>query len=139
MLVGLTAVYREGCEVVLLLQNVQLQAGEVPVLEGAAIGLALTGIVGFLTLVAQRKSPQNSFWLRPDSIGGVLLVMVAASGQAMQAGWSPLRRSTSRFRHGIGAWFAVYPNVEGLTAQTFAAMLIIGSYFTAQRSNAHRR
>ena len=37
---GFTSVYREGFEVVLFLQNLQLQAGSGTVLEGVAIGLA---------------------------------------------------------------------------------------------------
>lgn len=41
MAVGLTAVYREGFEVVVFLQSVRLQAGQVPVLQGAAIGLGI--------------------------------------------------------------------------------------------------
>jgi high-affinity iron transporter len=57
LVVGLTAVYREGFEVVLFLQNVRLQSGELPVMRGAVIGLTLTGIVGYLALVAQRKLP----------------------------------------------------------------------------------
>ena len=37
---GFTSVYREGFEVVLFLQNLELQAGTATVLEGVAIGLA---------------------------------------------------------------------------------------------------
>lgn len=69
-------------------------------------------------------------------IGGVLLVMVGASGQAMQqAGWLSATPIGVPFPEWIGAWFGVYPNVEGLTAQATAATLIIGSYYTAKRGN----
>src|SRR5918912_824882 len=46
---GFTSVYREGFEVVLFLQNLQLQAGTTTVLEGLAIGLVATAAVGCVT------------------------------------------------------------------------------------------
>ena len=136
LLVGLTAVYREGFEVVLFLQNVRLQVGEGPVAKGAAIGLTLTAVVGFLTLVAQRKLPVKQLLVATGvMIGGVLLVMVGASGQAMQqAGWLPTTPLDIPIPVWVGAWFGIYPNVEGLTAQAAAATLIIGSYFAARRT-----
>ena len=51
-LVGFTAVYREGFEVVLFLQSLRLRAGTHIVLEGVCIGVALTLIVALLTFVA---------------------------------------------------------------------------------------
>jgi high-affinity iron transporter len=134
--VGLTAVYREGFEVVLFLQNVRLQSGDSPVAKGTAIGLTLTAIVGYATLVAHRKLPMKQLLVATGvMIGGVLLVMVGASGQALQqAGWlssTPLNIALPAW---IGAWFGIYPNLEGLTAQAMAAMLIIGSYFAARRN-----
>lgn len=128
-IVGLTAVYREGFEVVLFLQNVRLQAGEVPVLRGAIIGVILTAIVGFLTLVAQRKLPVRQMLVVTGvMIGGVLLVMVGASGQAMQqAGWLPTTPLNLPVPEWVGAWFGIYPNLEGLLAQGTAAGLILGS------------
>lgn len=138
LVVGLTAVYREGFEVVLFLQNVRLQSGESPVLRGAAIGLVLTAIVGFLTLVAQRKLPVKQLLVATGvMIGVVLLVMVGASGQAMQqAGWLPTTPIDLALPEWVGAWFGVYPNVEGLTAQAIAATLILGSYVLA-RNRSH--
>ena len=136
LVVGLTAVYREGFEVVLFLQNVRLQAGDAPVLRGAAIGVTLTGLVGFLTLVAQQKLPVKQLLVATGvMIGAVLLVMVGASGQAMQlAGWLPTTPLDLPLPAWAGAWFGLYPNVEGLTAQAFAAALIVGSYFVAKRT-----
>jgi high-affinity iron transporter len=32
----------------------------------------------------------------------------------------------------MGMWFAVFPNVESLTGQALAALLVIGSYFGAR-------
>src|SRR3954451_15177146 len=46
---GFTSVYREGFEVVLFLQNLKLQQGDAVVLEGVAIGLACTAVVGLVT------------------------------------------------------------------------------------------
>src|SRR3954454_22954765 len=43
---GFTSVYREGFEVVLFLQTLELQAGTSTVLEGVAIGLSATAVVG---------------------------------------------------------------------------------------------
>ena len=95
--VGLTAVYREGFEVVLFLQNVRLQAGDAPVARGAAIGLTLTAIVGFLTLVAQRKLPAKQLLVVTGvMIGGVLLIMVGASGQPASCIAWPRRLSPRR-------------------------------------------
>ncbi len=48
-LLGFTAVYREGFEVVLFLQNLRITAGSRAVLEGVALGLALTVAVGVVT------------------------------------------------------------------------------------------
>jgi hypothetical protein len=45
VVLGFTTVYREGFEVVLFLQNLQLQNGTSTVLEGVAIGLACTAAV----------------------------------------------------------------------------------------------
>lgn len=133
-LVGLTAVYREGFEVVLFLQNVRLQSGQAPVLTGTIIGLGLTCIVAYLTFVAQRRLPYKKLLVATGiMIGGVLLVMVGASGQAMQqAGWLSTTPIALSLPEWLGAWFGVYPNVEGLVAQAIVATLIIGSYFLAR-------
>jgi high-affinity iron transporter len=138
MLVGLTAVYREGFEVVLFLQSVRLKSGESPVLAGAAIGLGLTSVVAYLTFVAQRRLPfKRLLVVTGIMLGAVLLVMVGASGQAMQqAGWlteTPVDLPLSEW---VGAWLGVYPNIEGLAAQGLAAVLIIGSYVLARRRTA---
>src|SRR5581483_11878342 len=52
-LLGFTAVYREGFEVVLFLQNLRLKAGSTTVLDGVALGLALTVAVGIVTFLLQ--------------------------------------------------------------------------------------
>ncbi len=141
LFVGLTAVYREGFEVVLFLQNWRLQSGNAPVLTGTLLGLGLTGLVAYLTFVAQRKLPFRRLLIATGvMIGGVLLVMVGASGQILQqAGWLSTTPIALPIPEWIGAWFGIYPNVEGLAAQGIAAMLVIGSYFIARRGRGPGR
>src|SRR4051794_17459503 len=49
VLLGFTAVYREGFETVLFLQNLQLKSGSATVVEGVGIGLAATALTGVFT------------------------------------------------------------------------------------------
>jgi high-affinity iron transporter len=133
--VGLTAVYREGFEVVLFLQNFRLRSGSSPVLAGTLIGLSLTAVVGYLMFVAQRKLPFRRLLVATGiMLGGVLLVMVgASSGLLQEAGWLPTTELDLPIPAWVSAWFGINPNVEGLAAQSVAAVLIIGSYFAARR------
>lgn len=142
VVLGLTAMYREGFEVVLFLQTLRLQSGNAPVLAGATIGVALTGIVAALTFVAQRKLPFKQLLVATGvMIAVVLVVMVGATGQAMQlAGWLPTTPIPIEIPEWIGAWFGIYPNVEGLAAQAIAATLVLGSYWiSAPRSTVPSR
>ena len=134
-IVGLTAVYREGFEVVLFLQSIRLQVGNATVGAGVSIGLFLTMIVAILTFVGQRRLPFKQLLVATGvMIVGVLLVMVGASGQAMQqAGWLPTTSINMAIPEWVGAWFGVYPTVEGLSAQAIAAAVIVGSYVVARR------
>jgi len=133
--VGLTAVYREGFEVVLFLQSFRLQSGDSAVLAGTLIGLGLTAIVGHLMFVAQRKLPFRKLLVATGvMLGGVLLIMVgASSGLLQEAGWLPTTELDLSIPPWVSAWFGINPNVEGLAAQTLAAVLIVGSYFVARR------
>src|SRR3954453_12894491 len=54
---GFTSVYREGFEVVLFLQNLELKAGAETVLEGVALGLLATAVVGVITFWLHHKLP----------------------------------------------------------------------------------
>ncbi len=133
--VGLTAVYREGFEVVLFLQNFRLQSGGSPVLAGTLIGLGLTAVVGYLMFVAQRKLPFRKLLVATGvMLGGVLLVMVGASSGLLQAaGWIPTTELDLPIPEWVTAWFGINPNVEGLVAQAVTAVLIVGSYVVARR------
>ncbi len=133
-ILGFTSVYREGFEVVLFLQSLRLKAGDTTVLEGVALGLALTLAVGIVTFVLQHKLPYKRMLVATGVLlGFVLLVMVGESIQEMQlAGWLPTHSIGVDFPGFVGLWFATFPTVEGLLAQLLAAALVIGSYFFAE-------
>ncbi len=134
-ILGFTAVYREGFEVVLFLQNLRIRSGDAAVLEGVAIGFALTVGAGAITFSAQRRLPYRKMLVATGILlGFVLLVMVGESVQEMQlAGWLPATPIGIQFPGFVNLWFAAFPTVEGLAAQALAAMLVIGSYFAAER------
>ncbi|HEY2052397.1 MAG TPA: FTR1 family protein [Solirubrobacterales bacterium] len=134
VLLGITSVYREGFEVVLFLQNLRLSYGAGTVLEGVALGLALTAVVGVITFLAHRRMPyKRMLVLTGVMLGIVLIVMVGESVQEMQlAGWLPETTVALAIPGWVGLWFAVFPTVEGLVAQALAAALVLGSYFGAE-------
>jgi high-affinity iron transporter len=140
VLLGFTAIYREGFEVVLFLQNLRLRAGNTVILKGAAIGLALTAIVAILTFIAHKRLPYKRMLVWTGILlGVVLLVMVGESVQEMQlAGWLSTTPIGIKFPEWVGLWFAVFPNAEGLLAQGLSALLVLGSYFSAQRVSVWR-
>lgn len=134
VLLGLTAMYREGFEVVLFLQSIRLQVGSATVLQGVGIGLALTAIVGVLTFVAHHRLPYKKMLvLTGVMLGAVLIVMVGEEVQEMQlAGWLTTTHLSLPLPDWLGLWFATFPNVEGLVAQALAGIFVLGSYFLAQ-------
>jgi len=140
-LLGFSAIYREGFEIVLFLQNLRLEVGSFPVLEGAVTGLFLTAIVAVLTFVAHRRIPYKKMLIATGVLlGAVLIVMVGEEVQEMQlAGWLPTTEVGVPLPDWAGIWFAVFPNVEGLVAQAVAALFVIGSYLVVERSKHRRR
>ena len=69
-------------------------------------------------------------------LGVVLLVMVGESVQEMQqAGWLPATSINLSIPDWMGMWFAVFPNIQGLLAQAVAALIVLGSYFSAEYFN----
>lgn len=139
-LLGFSAIYREGFETVLFLQNLRLQSSSGVILEGAGIGLFLTLIVAALTFVAQKKLPYKKMLvLTGVLLGIVLIVMVGESAQELQlAGWIPTTKLNLPIPGWMGMWFAVFPTAEGLAAQFVAAALVLGSYFGAEYIRAWR-
>ena len=91
-MLGLTSVYREGFETVLFLQSLELSAGTVAVIEGAALGLALTLARRRLTFALQRKLPYKKMLIATGVlIAVVLVVMVGQTARTMQGiGWLPI-------------------------------------------------
>lgn len=143
-LLGFSSVYREGVEVVLFLQSYRLRLGSRAVLYGVLIGLLLTGVVGVLTFLGHRKLPYRRMLVATGvMLGVVLLVMVGEQAQEMQlAHWLPtttIRWLAGRIPAGMGLWFSLFPTVETLTGQAIALVLVVGSYFVAQRPPQERR
>jgi high-affinity iron transporter len=139
-ILGFTAVYREGFEVVLFLQNLRLKAGAATVLEGVALGLALTAAVGIVTFLLQHRLPYRRMLVATGVLlGFVLLVMVGESVQELQlAGWLPTHSLGATFPGWMGLWLAFFPTVEGVLAQLLAAGLVVGSYFVAEEIRMRR-
>ena len=130
--------YREGFEVVLFLQSYRLRFGNAVVLEGALVGLILSGMVAVLTFGLQRRLPYRRMLVTTGVLlGGVLLVMVGEQAQEMQlAHWistTPIPALESILQPWMGMWFAIFPTVETLVAQAIAAIVVIGSYYAARR------
>jgi high-affinity iron transporter len=134
MLLGFSSVYREGFEVVLFLQTLQLQAGTGTVLEGVAIGLAATVAVGVATFFLQQKLPyKRMLVVTGGMLGVVLVVMVGGSARTLQdVGWLSRTDVGVRFPDWWARWFEVVPTWETLGAQALAALLVVGSYVAAE-------
>jgi high-affinity iron transporter len=126
---------------VLFLQTLRLKYGAGVVLEGVALGLTFTAAVGILTFVAHHKLPyKRMLVLTGAMIGFVLIVMVGESAQELQlAGWLPVTQLGIMFPGWIGTWFALFPTVETITAQAFAATAVIASYLVAEHVRVRRR
>jgi high-affinity iron transporter len=134
-LLGFSAVYREGFEVVLFLQNLRLNAGSSTVLEGVGLGLLLTGAVGAMTFALNVRLPYRRMLIATGAlIALVLVVMVGESAQELQAaGWLSATELGIAFPAWLGTWFALFPTVETLAAQVLAIVVVAGSYLLAER------
>ncbi len=137
---GFTAVYREGFETVLFLQNLQLKAGTGTVLEGVAIGLAATALVGLFVFWLHRKLPyRRMLVLTGLLVGIVLVVMVGGTALSFQdLGWLPRHETPFTVPGWMGAWFEMYSTWETLAAQALAAAFVVGSYYAAEHIKVRR-
>jgi high-affinity iron transporter len=137
---GFTSVYREGFEVVLFLQNLKLQQGSGVVLEGVAIGLAGTALVGLVTFVLQQKLPYKRMLVATGVlIGVVLVVMIGGTALSfMDLGWLPSHPTPFTVPEWMGSWFEVYSYWETIGAQLLAAAFVIGSYYAAEQVRVKR-
>ena len=140
LLLGFTAVFREGFEVVLFLQNLQVQAGTATVLEGVAIGLLGTAAVGSATFVLQRKLPYKKMLIVTGvMIGFVLVVMIGGTARTFQdLGWLPTHSLGVRFPDWTARWFEVVPTVETIAVQLAAVVIVVGSYVAAEYVKVRR-
>jgi high-affinity iron transporter len=137
---GFTSVYREGFEVVLFLQSLQLQAGTPTVLEGVGIGLAGTAVVGVLTFWLHHRLPyRRMLVLTGVLIGMVLVVMTGGTALTFQdLGWLPSHPLPISLPGWLGAWFEIYPTWETIACQLAAGAFVIGSYVLAQHLKVRR-
>jgi high-affinity iron transporter len=137
---GFTSVYREGFEVVLFLQSLELQAGTGTVMEGTALGLAGTAVVGALTFWLHRKLPyKRMLVLTGVLVGVVLVVMVGGTALTFQdLGWLPRHDTPFTLPVWLGSWFELYSTWETLAAQALAAVFVVGSYWLAKEVKVRR-
>src|SRR4051812_5882894 len=140
VLLGFTSVYREGFEVVLFLQTLELQAGAATVLEGVALGLAGTAAVGVLTFWLHRRLPYKKMLvLTGCMLGLVLVVMIGGTAATFQdLGWLPSHPLPFAVPEWLGAWFEIYPTYETVGAQLLAAVFVAGSYLLAKHMLVRR-
>lgn len=131
---GFTSVYREGFEVVLFLQNLELKAGSGAVLEGVAFGLAATALVGVAVFWLHQKLPYKRMLVWTGILVGiVLVVMIGGTALSFQdLGWLPKHETPFTLPEWMGAWFEMYSTWETLGVQLAAAVFVIGSYYAAE-------
>lgn len=134
VLLGFTSVYREGFEVVLFLQNLELRNGTTTVLEGIAIGLAGTAAVGATTFWLHRRMPYRRMLVWTGVlVGAVLVIMIGGTALTFQdLGWLPSHPTPFTVPEWMGSWFEMYPSWETLGAQALAGAFVIGSYGLAE-------
>jgi high-affinity iron transporter len=137
---GFTSVYREGFEVVLFLQSLQLRAGTATVLEGVAIGLAATAVVGVLTFWLHHKLPYKRMLVLTGVLLAVVLVVMTGGTAAtfQDLGWLPATPLPFEMPGWLGAWFEIYGTYEGIACQLGAAILVVGSYVLAEQLKVRR-
>src|SRR3954471_24313074 len=137
---GFTSVYREGFEVVLFLQNLQLKAGSSTVLEGVALGLAGTAVVGALTFCLHHKLPYRKMLvLTGVMVGFVMMVMIGGTALSFQdLGWLPRHPTPFHVPAWMGSWFEMYSTWETLAAQLLAGVFVVASYFLAREVKVKR-
>ena len=132
---GFTSVYREGFEVVLFLQNLELQAGTATVLEGVAIGLAAHGRRRRAHVLAAPRLPyKRMLVLTGVLVGVVLVVMIGGTALTFQdLGWLPRHATPFTVPEWMGAWFEMYSTWETL-GRAGARRAVRGRLLPARRA-----
>ena len=103
-------------------------------LEGVAIGLAGTAVVGVLTFWLHHKLPyRRMLVLTGVLVGVVLVVMIGGTALTFQdLGWIP-RHPTAVHRPGLdGLLVRDLLDWETIGAQLLAGAFVVGSYFLAE-------
>jgi high-affinity iron transporter len=142
LILGFSSIYREGFETVLFLQSLVLEAGIPTVLQGVALGLVGTAVVGAITFTLQVRLPYKKMLIVTGIlIGVVLLTMVGNTVHVMQAvGWLPITPIQGVFLpFWMGQWFGLFATWQGVMFQLAAAVFVIGSYFLAEYVHHHPR
>jgi high-affinity iron transporter len=141
VLLGLSSVYREGLETVLFLQALQSSAGTRATALGAGIGLGATLLVGLATFKLQRKLPYRRMLIVTGVlIALVLAVMVGTTVHNMQGiGWLPITATSFTVPVRWSTWLGVFPTWEGIGAQLFSLVFVLGSYFAAREIQVKSR
>src|SRR3954468_8034050 len=118
VLLGFTSVYREGFETVLFLQSLELKAGSATVLEGVALGLLATAVVGVITFWLHHKLPyKRMLVLTGVMVGAVLVVMIGGTALTFtELGWLPAHELPFTVPGWMGSWFEVYGYYETVGA-----------------------
>ncbi len=135
VVLGFTSVFREGAETVLFLQALVLDAGTMVVIEGVALGLIATAIVGALVFGLQARLPHKKMLtVTGVMIALVLVMMVGNTVHVMQVvGWMPITPlGNVIFPYWAGVWLGAFATWEGIVLQTVAVVFVIGSYFVAE-------
>lgn len=135
VVLGFTSIYREGFETVLFLQALVLDAGTLPVIEGAAIGLAAVTALAVLTIGLQRRMPYRRMLIVTGVlIAVVLAAMVGGTVQAMQAvGWMSVHPIAGlHVPAWASTWLGVHPTWEAVSLQFASIVFVIGSYVVAE-------
>ncbi|MFL5846336.1 MAG: FTR1 family protein [Solirubrobacteraceae bacterium] len=137
---GFTMVFREGFEVVLFLQNLELKTDGTTVLEGVLLGLAGTAVVGLLTFWLHQKLPyRRMLVLTGVLVGFVLCVMIGGTALTFQElGWLPAHATPFTVPGWMGSWFEMYSTWETLGAQVLAGLFVVGSYHVARELKVKR-
>jgi high-affinity iron transporter len=140
-LLGFSSVFREGFEIVLFLQALELNSGTAIVLAGVSLGAAMTAVVGVLTFMLERRLPYKRMLIVTGVlISLVLVVLVGNTVRTMQGvGWLSITPLDVEFPLWMGTWLGVFPTVETLVAQVAAFAFVVGSYFLAELVRQRRR
>ena len=135
VVLGFTSIFREGAETVLFLQALVLDAGTMVVIEGVAIGLAATLVVGALVFFLQARLPHKKMLTMTGiMIAVVLVMMVGNTVHVLQVvGWMPITPiGDVVFPYWLGVWRGAYAPWEGVVVQAVAVIFAAGSYFVAE-------